>query len=51
MKQQQAAVHSWSIAFRENNLSWEWGRVTGAHVRAQSQSAKGMLVLLSETGG
>lgn len=36
---------------RENNLSWEQGRVTRARVRAQSQSAKGMLVFLSATGG
>lgn len=34
-----ASVHSCTqleTAFRENNLSWEWGRVTGAHVRARS---------------
>lgn len=51
VKQDQAAVHSWSPAFRDSDLCWERGRVTRARVRAQSQSAKGMLVFLSPTGG
>ena len=41
------AIHSWSAAFRENELGWEEGRVTRASVTVGSQSGKGVLMFLN----